>query len=58
MFPFDLHVIWHEGNAGGILRGVETVFLISFYGSAGIWVMKTSALARASLVDFDNLRGS
>ena len=28
MFSFDLHVIWREGDAGGILRGAEIVFLI------------------------------
>jgi len=28
MFPLDLHVIWREGDAGGILRGVEAVFFV------------------------------
>jgi len=28
MFSFNLYVIWSEGYARGILRGVETVFFI------------------------------
>ena len=28
MFSLNLHVVWREGNAGGMLRGVETVFFI------------------------------
>jgi len=28
MFPLDLHVVWPEGDAGGILIGVEIVFFI------------------------------
>jgi len=62
MFPLDLHVVWREGDAGGMLRGIEQSSSFSSFGPAGIWVMKTSASVRASLkaslVDFDSLRSS
>ena len=28
MFPLDLHVVWRECDAGGMLRGVEAVFFV------------------------------
>jgi len=28
MFPLDLHVVCREGDAGGMLRGVEAVFFV------------------------------
>ena len=28
MFPLNLHVVWREGDAGGMLRSVEAVFFI------------------------------
>ena len=62
MFRLNLHIIYCEGDTGIILEGMEALFYISSRGLPGIWVMKTSALARASLraslVDFDSLRSS
>jgi len=28
MFHLDLHVVWREGDAGGMLRGMEAVFFV------------------------------
>jgi len=59
MFSLDLHVIWREGNAGGILRGVEIVFLIFLLWLSWDLGLKTSASVRASLItsliDFESL---
>ena len=32
MFSPNLHVVWGEGYAGGMLRGVETTFFIFLLG--------------------------
>ena len=62
MFPLNLHIIFREGDAGSILGGMEAILYIFLPWSAGIWVMKTSTLARASLkaslVDFESLSSS
>ena len=62
MFSLNLHVVWSEGYAGDMLRGVDADLLTSSSGLARIWAMKVSASAksylRASLVDLDGLKSS
>ena len=62
MFPFNLHVFWGEGDAGKMLRGVVAMVIVSSPHIAGIWVIKISASANASLkvslVDLKSLRSS
>ena len=62
MFSLHLHIIRHEGDAGSILGGMETILYIFLMWSSRYLGHEASALARASLkaslVDFDSLSSS
>ena len=61
MLPLNLHVVWSEGYAVDMLRGVEAIFfnfLVWFSQNLGLHSALAKASLRASLIDLDNLRNS